>query len=158
MPTDVITIGQQTQTIADQMFDAVFEHSGHCLIEMSFDEACQFIRRIEEYNEFQADYVLTALENIDRLIPRKYYGEGNPNNGQRSYSISVGREGSPVIYLERYEWDKEDGLTEETITAICREMELIGRADDAGLRNRGHCPPVHLRRSPSASGGIDGQP
>jgi hypothetical protein len=131
MLANTTTIGPQTQTHADKMFDAVFEHSGQFRIEMPYEEACQFIHRIEEYNEFESGSVLDALDNIDRLIPRKFYGEGNPNNGERAYSIALGREGSPVIYLELYEWDGVDRLSNERMKLICQEMELNGRADEA---------------------------
>ena len=77
---------------ADEMFEAVFERSLHFLIEISFERAWQFLRRIVRYNEFHAADVLDALERVDALIPKTYYGEGNPNNGARSYTINVGRE------------------------------------------------------------------
>jgi hypothetical protein len=116
---------------ADEMFEAVFERSLHFRIEMSYERAWQFLRRIESYNAFSAANVLDALERVDALIPKSFYGEGNPNNGQRSYTISVGREGSPVIYLERYEFGEERWLPEETLRLICREMEVIGMADES---------------------------
>ena len=131
MLTDTTTIGPQTQTHADRMFDAVFEQSGHFRIEMPYEDAYQFIRRIDQYNEFESGTVLDALESIDRLIPRKFYGEGNPNNGERAYNIALGREGSPVIYLELYEWDATERLSDDLLKLICQEMELNGRADEA---------------------------
>jgi hypothetical protein len=116
---------------ADEMFEAVFERSLYFKIEMSFERAWQFLRRIESYNEFYAANVLDVLERVDALIPKNDYGKGNPNNGQRSFVISVGREGSPVLYLERYEFDQEKWLPEETLRLICREMEMIGIADES---------------------------
>jgi len=136
MPSNVTTIGPQTQTHADRMFDAVFERSGHFRIEMPYEDAQQFIRRIEEYNEFRAANVLHALETADRLIPRNFYGEGNPNNGSRSYTVSVGREGSPVIHLERYEFGDETRMDEVSMKLLCREMELVGKADEADYEIR----------------------
>jgi hypothetical protein len=125
-----IAFPANTETEADEMFDAVFKRSLNFRIEMSFERAWQFLRRIESYNEFHAANVLDALERVDTLIPKKYYGEGNPNNGERSYAISVGREGSPVIYLDRYAW-RQEAIPDATCKLICREMELIGKADEA---------------------------
>ena len=116
---------------ADEVFDGVFERSLHFRIELPYETALGFIRRIDQYNEFEAGAVIDALERIDHLIPRASYGEGNPNNGQHTYDISIGREGSPVIYLERIEFSFCIPLEEVTMKTICREMELIGRADEA---------------------------
>ena len=123
---------EQTQSpIGDAMFESVFDHSLGFRITMDHEAACQFLRRIDRYNDFQAESVIDALERIDRLIPRSQYGDGNPNTGKRRYSLSVGREGSPVLYLEFYEWNSNEQLSDETLQIICREMELTGRADEA---------------------------
>lgn len=129
---NLITTPTHTQT-ADAMFDAVFERSHQFRIEMPFDQASRFLHRIGQYNEFEAARVLDALERVDALIPRKFFGEGNRNNGERAYTLSLGREGSPVLYLELYEWGwcKGPALSDDAIEAICREMELIGKADEA---------------------------
>ena len=63
--------------------------------------------------------------------PRRSYGPGNPNNGQRDYTLRIGREGSPVLYLERLEFADKDELTIEQMKTICSEMETIGMADEA---------------------------
>jgi hypothetical protein len=75
--------------------------------------------------------VLAALEAIDGTIPRRRYAEGNPNNGRRRYEISVGREGSPVIYIEFYEWREDEHLPDEQLQAIVQLMRAIGRADES---------------------------
>jgi hypothetical protein len=98
---------------------------------MGFEDAVDFIRRIDQYNDFEAGAVIDALEAIDQLIPKSWYGPSNPNNGQRTYRISIGREGSPVIYLERMEHGFSKPLAEETMKTICSEMELWARADEA---------------------------
>jgi hypothetical protein len=132
MPTEAITAPaqQQIQPVTD-LYDAVFERSANFRIELPFEQAASFIRRVDEYNDFSAPIVLEALEHIDRLMPRKYCGPGNPNNGHRDYSISVGREGSPVIYLTRLEFFESPELEDATMKAICREMGVFGQADEA---------------------------
>ena len=67
MCPETIPTGPQTQR-ADAMFDAVFYQSFEFRIQLSFEDAQQFIRCIHEFNEFYAPYVLLALNFIDRLI------------------------------------------------------------------------------------------
>ena len=135
MPANLTLTGPQTQ-IADNIFGAVFDHSLDFRIELSYDVAIRFIERIGLYNEFAAATVLDALTRVDRMIPRSAFGPGNPNNGSRDYRIEVGREGSPVIYLKRFEWLTEQPMTEEQMKAVCLEMELCGRADEATYTDR----------------------
>jgi hypothetical protein len=137
MPTQTITPSAAHQIPpTDAIFDAVFERSLNFRIELPFEQAQAFIGRIDQYNEFNAPRVLEALDRIDGLIPRKQYGPGNPNNGQRDYTISIGREGSPVIYLERLEFFDKPELDNATMKAICREMELMASADESHYRIR----------------------
>jgi len=119
---------------ADAIFEAVFDRSLNFRIELPYDTALSFIRRIDQYNEFHWSTVTETLERIDGLTPRSRYDEGNPNNGKRDYTISVGREGSPVIYLERLEFFGKERLDDATIRAICREMELSAKADESHFR------------------------
>jgi hypothetical protein len=130
MNPNLTLTGPQTQT-ADRLFDAVFNHSLGFRIELPHEVALGFIERIGLYNEFEAGSVLDALARVDRLIPRCAFGPGNPNNGNRDYTIEVGREGSPVIYLKRFEWLTELPMSEEQMKAVCLEMQLNGKADEA---------------------------
>lgn len=138
MPTQIITPPAEHKlfythnpSAADEIFDAVFPRSHNFRIELPYDEAIGFVHRIDSYNEFEATAVIEALEHVDKFIPRTSYGPGNSNNGRRDYTISVGREGSPVIYLERFEFSTKTQMSESEIKSICLEMETIGRADEA---------------------------
>lgn len=122
---------RQPEAAADDFFDALFERSFDFHIQLDWDDAIGFVRYIEEYNDFEAPAVIAALEQIDRMIPRSDYGPDNPNTGRRDFTISVGREGSPAIYLERYELGYATPLSEYEMRAICREMQVVGRADEA---------------------------
>ena len=135
MPTQVITPPATHQiSTADGIFGVVFDQSHNFRIELNHEQALAFIRRIDRYNEFEAGAVIDALERADRLIPRMKLGPGHPNNGSRDYRISVGRERSPVIYLERLEFNGKPKLDDATMKAICQEMELSARADEADYR------------------------
>ena len=132
MPTQVTTAPAQHQIPpADAIFDAVFDRSLDFRIELPYDTAVGFLRRIDKYNEFEAGRVIEALEHIDQLIPRMNGGPGNPNNGNRDYRIAIGREGSPVIYLERREYATKCPIAEKSMKDICEEMKLWASADDA---------------------------
>lgn len=126
-----ITTGPEAQQTADAIFDAVFERSLHFEIELDFDATRAFIRRINQYNDFHWTHVLDALDDVDRLIPRRQYAPGNPNNGQRDYRLRIGRDGSPVLYIERLEVGNKVPLSDRSIKAICDDMERIGKADEA---------------------------
>lgn len=119
--------------VADQMFDAVFERSSDFHIKIDFDTAIGFLQRIGSWNEFEPAVVIEELENIDRRIPRAFYGDGSPHNGERAYTISVGRNGSPFILLERYEFDSSAAsrLSDSDMRVICEIMEFIAKADEA---------------------------
>ena len=123
---------------ANEIFDGVYKQSLGFRIKMTYDAAMQFIRRIGTYNNFEAETVIETLAIVDSIIPRRFYNEGNPNNGERRYDVSVGREGSPVVYLECFEWLDRERLDEPTMKAICGEMELHGLADEASYEIEEH--------------------
>lgn len=132
MPTQVTTTPAPYQIPpADAIFDAVFDRSLFFRIELPYDTAIAFVRRIGKYNDFEAGQVIETLERIDQLIPRMNGGPGNPNTGNRDYAISVGREGSPVIYLERFEYATKAPLADKSMKDICEEMKLWALADEA---------------------------
>ena len=124
MPTQTITAPAAHQIPpADAIFDAVFERSRNFRVELPYDTAIAFIRRIDTYNAFEAGRVIDALEHADRLIPRI--------NGNRDYRIIVGSEGSPVIYLERTEFATAAPMAEKAMKDICEEMKIWALADEA---------------------------
>lgn len=123
MPTNVTTTGSAAQQTADLIFDAVFERSLDFQIKLDFDQTCRFIRRINSYNAFEWGHVLDALDHVDRLIPR--------SNGHRDYTLKIGREGSPVLYLDRIEFGSKESLTDAWIEEIFREMRRVALADEA---------------------------
>jgi len=134
LPTQTITPPAQRK-IGEDVFHAAFPNSLNFRVELPFSDALDFIRQIGPYNDFDPETVIEALEHVDRAIPRTQYPTDHPNNGQRNYRLSVGREGSPVIYLERSEFaflqHAVAPLTDAAINRICKEMELCGRADEA---------------------------
>jgi len=126
MLTHAITPPATNQiAVGDDIYNAVFPRSANFRIELDYDAALDFIRQIGDWNDFTPGHVIDALEAADRLIPRCSH------DGARSYTISVGREGSPVLYLERSEFSGTERLSDSAMRTICREMELIGQADEA---------------------------
>jgi hypothetical protein len=138
MPTQVITPPAPSQiasarelAAADEIFEAVFERSTQFRIELPWEQAIQVIRRIDRWNEYEAERVIEALEHVDEAMPRKYCGENHPSNGERDFTIAVGLKGSPVIYLERREYRSSIPMQESAMKAACQAVKLIGRADEA---------------------------
>lgn len=123
------------QAKIDKMFDAVWCAHNH-RIELPWDEAMHYIRRIEAYNNFEWAKVQTAMSLIDQMIPPCDYGKDNPNTGSRNYKIEIGRANSPVIYLKRYEFDHGTGTNQPPLTdlvcrAICSVMLEVAEADES---------------------------
>ncbi|NLY03072.1 MAG: hypothetical protein GXY83_44035 [Rhodopirellula sp.] len=132
MPTQVTTTPAPYQIPpAGAIFDAVFDRSLDFRIELPYETAIDFLRRIDKYNDFEAARVIEALERIDQLIQRINGGPGRPTSGNRDYSLSIGRESSPVIYLERWEFAPNCPIPEKCLKDICEEMRIWGRADEA---------------------------
>jgi len=64
------------------------------------------IRLINSYNDFDAS--LIAKKCLWDLGLTKYYNENNPNNGSSFFKFEIGRESSPVFYVEyNPTWDKK---------------------------------------------------
>lgn len=125
---------------ADTIFDAVWKNALSHTIELEWEEARQYIKRIEQYNEFEWEKVHHALDLIDAAMPRMEYpkmadGSENPNSGRRNFSIKVGRERSPVIYIELYELpaygNPTTPLTMDKVDYIKSIMREVAVADEA---------------------------
>lgn len=128
-----------TKTKAETIFNAVWDNTLDFQVELDWDVAMAFIDLIERYNDFESTKVKHALELIDLSIKRNEYGPingmPNPNHGRRDIRIKVGRERSPVIYIERYELLRmgtpTHPLTSEKIEYIKSVMQEVGIADEA---------------------------
>lgn len=116
-----------------EFFKKLFEYSLHHRIEIKESDLETYIRAIGNYNNFRSESVLSFLNKIDQIIPRTNYGEGNPNNNKKDYKIFIGRESSPCIYIERYEWIsfKQKPLKDDQIELIKALAHSIGLADEA---------------------------
>lgn len=65
----------------------------------------QCIKIINSYNDFDADEMLPKLRKYLNL--KKYFNEGNPNNGNDFFKFEIAREGSPAFYVSFMpNWDK----------------------------------------------------
>ncbi len=63
-----------------------------------FQDFKKCLKIIDQYNEFNYS---TMKEHIyDYLEVNKFYGETNPNNGLNLFNFWIGRESSPVFYVE----------------------------------------------------------
>lgn len=96
------------------------------------DELKIILSFCDSYNEYNKWDTLQALKEIDQVLPRAEYKEGNPNNGNRNYSLTVGRESSPVIYITRRTLKdfSEKILTNEQIDRIKKIIRDTAKADE----------------------------
>ena len=76
-----------------------FEDSLNFVVTLKFEQFKKYVQQIGNYNDFTPERAIEVIEKVSEMLPPIYYNEGNPNNGQLQFEISIGREGSPVIYL-----------------------------------------------------------
>ena len=97
-------------------------------IQLPYEEVLN-MASVDEYNNFNVDRLKLILDKIDSLIPTTYYNENNPNNGRRLYTLSIGREGSMVVYLNLSGFSSSDGSREaiRIIREKVQELEIYAR-------------------------------
>lgn len=127
--------------VADKDFyKAMFEMSHHHRVQLPYEKIVEYIEAVGTYNNFDAYKMKEFLAEMDKLIPRKYYNEGNLNNGQRAYELAFGRESSPVLYVKLFffadvrnysevkqNWDKIKNLAESV--AMADEISMDEQSD-----------------------------
>lgn len=95
----------------------------------SLNDLKQCVNIIRAYNEFDAERINEALDQ--HASKKAYYNEGNPNNGKDKYTFTVGREGSPVMYVELY------AANDEEVKEFKSAMEYLSRkalADEFSIK------------------------
>lgn len=113
-------------------YKAVFEESLDHKMKLPYEDVLEYVEAIGDYNEFNSYDVKKMLSIIDEIIPKAYYNKDNPNNGKRDYDIYIGREGSPVMYIEimGYGYTKTFDDTLLVIDRILEIAEHTGKADE----------------------------
>lgn len=101
-----------------QAFKTIFDHSLHFNIDLELNyekvggikeqKAIEIVESIGGYNNFNIDVFKKLLRYLNDNFT-KYYGEGNPNNYQKDYTIKLGRESSMVLYIDLNVKDEEQG-------------------------------------------------
>lgn len=116
-------------------YKTMFELSHNHRMELEYDNALEYIKAIGQYNNFEYYKVVNFLEEMDKLIPRTYYNEGNPNNGKRAYKLSIGRESSPVIYVKLFFFSDVRNFSEvkQNWNKIKDLAYTVGLADEADM-------------------------
>jgi hypothetical protein len=79
----------------------VMEGSTSCCIELpDVDLARDFWKKFQVYNGMDQPRILRLIDVIDQEMPRMKFPGDNPNNGNHAMRISVGNEGSAVMYVK----------------------------------------------------------
>lgn len=68
-------------------------------IKMTPAEAMEFVRHSDSSNRCYKSNLVRLIQRIGKLLPKKYYSPGNPNNGCPTHYFYIGNEGSRVIYV-----------------------------------------------------------
>lgn len=115
-----------------QMFELSLDHRMNFKPDWSMENITTYIQAIDSYNNFYSKNVLAMIEKIDTIIPRAYYNEGNPNNGNRQWTIDIGRESSPVIYITvECKSLNTDRIHPDLLPIIISECETAAKAAKA---------------------------
>lgn len=101
-----ITYPQATKQLSAQTnekIDAALKvdwFSTNYRIEFQPEEAREFVRRADAYNNFTRDDLVHLIDRVNAHIPTMQYAPGNPNNGRTFHHFLIGNEGSRVVYVQ----------------------------------------------------------
>lgn len=129
-------ITQKVEVSLVEFYKLFFNHSLNSQIEVgrhggeAWDEVHAYLEAVDTYNGFDQYQIKKALYEIDEVIPKVYYNEGNPNNGKRAYSFALGRESSPVIYLKFFAMENVVNETVAKMKVIQDIAETLGACDE----------------------------
>lgn len=99
----------------------MFDNSLHFRYETKEADIDTFLDVIGGYNEFNPTKVKQMLKLMDSYLPRYKGADGNPNNGSKRYKVSIGRAGSPVIYLNLF----ATGSDHDELVASVKDVEPV---------------------------------
>lgn len=99
----------------------------------NLEDLQQCVKIIDSYNDFNWKTINKALN--EHVSHKVYYNQDNPNNGNDLFTFHIGREGSPVIYIDfnsklraKYKIDKT--LTQEEFKEIIKNLAKDALADE----------------------------
>lgn len=95
------------------------------------DEAAELAAALREYNEATPERLGAIIASVDALIPRKDYGNGNPNTGGMHHEYRIGREYSRVLYVQIVRTYLPEGFDVATLAARIKQVAKGHRADEA---------------------------
>lgn len=114
-------------------FINIFNYSLHFNIDLTLNHekagglneqrAIKIVNKIGQYNEFNPRKFNRIITYLNTYFLANY-GAGNCNNHKKDYTLFLGREGSPVIYIEAYFKSKDE------ITATIDELSELVRPDE----------------------------
>lgn len=116
---------------ATLFFLGAIENSLHIQIEMDRDVADELLTLAPKYNNFTGQLAKDILQAADKTLPK------HPNMYAPKFEISLGREGSMVMYLKR-RFFREDQVTPDSdINILLRYAKDHGLADEVDYSIKG---------------------
>jgi len=114
--------------------DAVANHKalskfGHVgIVTNNIDFMKALLQSYGQWNDYNGTVVADTIEIIFEMLPRVYYNEGNPNNGNRNFK-SVNIHSDSLITLSMY-----GTLSEDEIAIVKRIIDTYGQLMKADER------------------------
>jgi len=130
--TNNVCMDCQTQQKVDA-FNNMWKWSINFQVKFTPEEMPTYLKQEKHYNEYDGAKVREMIQKIDALTPTKYYNPGNPNNGKPHHVYNIGREGSPVIYLEIRKIYMPNNFDYDTYTMDLKRLAYEAEADEAGI-------------------------
>ncbi len=115
-------------------FIGAIENSLKIKIEMKWDQAQEVLEHIDGYNSFTGQLAKDILQAADKTLPK------HPDRRDRTFDVSLGREGSMVMYVTRRFFTESDVTPDEDINTLTRYAKDHGLADEAHYEIKGYGP------------------
>lgn len=113
-----------------QTYEEIFKNSFRFKYETPLKDVSTFLEAIGDYNEFSPQTAISMLRKMDSYLPR-YKG-----NRER-YKVSIGRENSPVIYLNIFacgaDHDDVVGSVKDVEEVLKKIAYDIGKVDEFSI-------------------------
>lgn len=101
----------------------------------NIDLAKAIIRSFSQWNDYNPDTVAMTLQMIYEALPKIYYNEGNPNNGNYIFEIITIHSGSLITLAPSLGYNLTDE-DRESVNEIIHRYGRLMKADEISLEEQ----------------------